>query len=159
MATLEELSQHFNIEELEKQLEVVIESQDPVGYMQSNINWEIDIGLDNDDDDELAPLTKLLGTQLLVNKGYEAWNPLKKFLNWLKRNRTAKTIKKILCSIADELKKLIDEEAELKKILGVAISAIIAAIGIGAINPMVLTLIVGLLATMILKGVANVCAV
>lgn len=158
MAKLEELNQRFDMSELEKQLELVIESQDPVGYMQSNINWEIDNDLD-DDDDDLIPLTRLLGTQLLVNKGYEAWNPLKKFLSWLKRNKTVKTIKKILCSIADELKKLIDEEAELKKILGVALTAIITAIGLSAISPTILTLVVGLLATMILKGVENVCAV
>lgn len=157
MATLEELNQHFDISELEKQLELVIESQDPVGYMQSNINWEIDKDLDNEE--ELGPLVKLLSTQLSGNKGYEAWNPLRKFLSWLNRNKTAKTIKKILCSIAAKIQELIDEEAELKKILGVALTAVIAAIGIGAINPMILTLIVGLLATMILKGVAKVCAV
>lgn len=157
MATLEELNQHFNIDELEKQLESVIESQDPVGYMQSNINWEIDKDLD--DDQELSPLTKMMAAQLTGNKRYETWNPFRKFLSWLNRNRTAKTVKKILCSIASKIQELIDEEAELKKILGIALTAIIAALGIGAINPMILTLIVGLLATMILKGVANVCAV
>ena len=157
MTKLEELNQQFDIEKLEKQLALVIESQDPVGYMQSNINWEIDNDLD--DDLEFSPLTKMLSTQFTVNKSYELWNPIKKFLNWFNRNRTAKTVKKILCGIADEIKKLIDEEAELKKILEIAIAAIIAAIGIGAINPMILTIIVGLLATMILKGIENVCAV
>lgn len=156
MATLEELNQHFDIEMLETQLKQVIESQDPVGYMQSNINWEIDKDLD--DDEELSPLTKLLSTQLSGNKGYEAWNPLRKFLTWLNRNKTAKTVKKILCSIAGKIQELIDEEAELKKILGVALTAIIAAMGIGAVNPVILTIIVGLLATMILKGVTTVCA-
>lgn len=157
MVTLEELNQKFDLSELERQLELVVESQDPVGYMQSNINWEIDNEVE--EDDELAPLTKMLSSQLLVTKGYEAWNPLKKFLSWFKQNKTAKAIKKILCGIADELKKLIDEEAELKKILGVALTAIIAAIGLGAISPTILTLVVGILATMILKGIENVCSI
>ena len=157
MATLEELQKQFDIGELEKQLGLAIESQDPVGYMESNINWQIDKDLT--DDHELSSLTKLLSAQLSGNKGYAAWNPLKKFLDWFNRSKSAKTVKKILCGIAGKIQELIDEEAELKKFLGVALTAIIAAIGIGAINPMILTLIVGLLATMILKGVANVCAV
>ncbi|MFC1225836.1 hypothetical protein ACFE6N_18680 [Pedobacter sp. BG31] len=47
----------------------------------------------------------------------------------------------------------------MKKILTVALSAIAATIGIGAINPMILTLVVGFLATMILKGAANFCGI
>lgn len=157
MEPLEELNQQFDIAILEKQLALVIESQDPVGYMQNNINWEIDNDLDNDL--EFSPLTNMLSTQFSANKGFELWNPIKQFLNWFNRNRTAKTVKKILCKKAEEIKALIDEEAELKKILEVALSAILLAIGIGAINPMILTIVVGLLATMILKGIENVCAV
>ncbi|MCX2839426.1 hypothetical protein OQ279_14840 [Salinimicrobium sp. MT39] len=156
MATLQEINQHFDLNELERQLQTVLTFQDPVGYMQSNINWEIDKE-DLDDTPELGQLTQIMAADLSANKMYGPWNPFQKFLNWFSRNRTAKKVKNGLCGIADEIQRLIDEEAELKKLLEAALLAIAAGIGIGAINPVLLTILVGILATMILKGVSSVC--
>lgn len=153
---LVELEKEFDLNELERQLQSVIESKDPIGYMSSNINWEIDKDLD--EHPGLTKISLLMADQPLY-MNYSNWNPIRRFLNWFQRNKVARKIKRILCEIADQIKKLIDEEAELKKILSVGLLAIIAALGIGSINPVLLTLLVGILATMILKGVESVCAI
>lgn len=156
--TIAELNQHFNVEELVDQLESAVITQDPLGYMESNINWEIDRDLEDSDDDlDINKLASVLFSESAVNKNYARFNPFRGFSRWFRRNRTVRKVKKILCSISDKIKELIDEEAELKKILEVALVAIATAIGIGAINPLVLTILVGFLATMILTGVSNVC--
>ena len=157
METMQALAEKFNLDELTQQLEDVVASKDPVGYMRNNINWEIDN--DTDNDENLMRIAGFMGADLSFGKNYEAWNPIRKFLDWFSRNKVAKKVKRILCGIADEIKKLIDEKAQLQRILTIALTAIATAIGIGAINPLLLTVLVGLLATMILKGVDAVCAV
>lgn len=157
MSSLGELNQKFDLDVLSEQLKATVDSKDPVGYMRSNINWEIDKDLD--DKPNLDIVANMMSISYSSNIGYEMWNPFRRFLEWLGRNKTASQIKKILCKIYAEIQKLIDEEAGLKKILTVALSAIAATIGIGAINPMILTLVVGFLATMILKGAANFCGI
>lgn len=157
MNELEEVNQKFNLDVLSKQLRTTIDSKDPIGYMKNNINWEIDNDLN--ETENLMGLTKMMSETYSSNISYEMWNPFRKFLDWLKKNKVANQLKKILCSINTEIQKLIDEEAELKKLIGFALTAIIAALGIGAINPMLLTLLVGFLATMILNGVANFCGI
>jgi hypothetical protein len=162
MDTMQQLSAQFNMDELTQQLHDVVASKDPVGYMKNNINWEIDNDVDDTgNSDNMMNIAGFLstGNEFFTKAGYESWNPFKKFLDWFSRNKVAKKVKKILCGIADEIKKLIDEEAKLKEILTIALAAIATAIGIGAINPLLLTVLVGLLATMILKGVDAVCAV
>jgi len=154
MTALAELNQKFDLDILSEQLNSVVESKDPVGYMRNNINWEIDKDLD---ELNLNGFTNSITALYATNIGYEMWNPLKKFLNWLNKSKVAKKIKKILCSINAQIQEMIDEKTELKRIIEVALTAIIAAIGIGAINPMVLTLLVGFLATIILDGVKNFC--
>ncbi len=154
---MQALEEKFNMDELTQQLEDVVASKDPVGYMRNNINWEIDNDIDNEGN--LMHITGFMGADLSFEKNYEAWNPIRKFLDWFSRNKIAKKVKRILCGITDEIKKLIDEQAELKRILSLALTAIATAIGLGAINPLLLTVLVGLLATMILKGVDAVCAV
>lgn len=157
MNSLEELNQKFDLDVLSEQLKSAVDSKDPLGYMRSNINWEIDKNLDTDAN--LKSITSMMTESYSTNISYEMWNPFRKFLDWLSRNRTANQIKKILCTISAEIQKLIDEEAELKRIIGIALSAIATAIGIGVISPMILTFVVGFLATMILKGAANFCGV
>ena len=157
MNSLEKLNQKFDLDVLSEQLKSAVDSQDPLGYMRSNINWEIDKDLDTKPN--LKGVTNMMIESYSTNITYEMWDPFRKFLDWLNRNKTANQIKKILCAINTEIQKLIDEEAGLKKIITIALTAIGTAIGIGAINPMILTLLVGFLATMILKGAANFCDV
>ena len=157
MNLLNELNQKFDLDVLSEQLKSTIDSKDPLGYMRSNINWEIDKDLETKSN--LGNLSTMMSELYSTNISYEMWNPFRKFLDWLNRNKVANQIKKILCTINNEIQKLIDEEAELKKIIELGLAALVTAIGIGAINPLVLTLLVGLLATMILKGVANFCAI
>ncbi|MUP46555.1 hypothetical protein E0K83_12480 [Gramella sp. BOM4] len=156
MAALEEIKQHFDIDELEKQLQTVLTLKDPIGYMESNINWEIDKE-DLDDSPELDDQILLMTSDSRMKTMYGAWNPFKRFLSWLSRKKIAKGVKKALCGIADKIQGLIDEEAELKKILEVALLALIGALGIGSINPVVLTIVVGFLGAMILNGVTKFC--
>jgi hypothetical protein len=157
MNSLEELNQKFDLDVLSEQLKSAVDSKDPLGYMRSNINWEIDKDLDTKPN--LKGVTNMMAESYSTNISYEMWNPFRKFLDWLNRNKMANQIKKILCKINAEIQKLIDEEAGLKKLITIALTAIAAAIGIGVINPMILTLVVGFLATMILKGAANFCGV
>jgi len=156
MDILTKVQNSFNLDELTKQLQTVIDSGDPIGYMSTNINWEIDSDLEADDNkthfSKLVPATNIAAS-------YEIWNPLRGFLNWLSRKKIARSIKQIICSIAGKIQELIDEGAELKKILTVAITAAATTLGVGALNPVVMTLIVGMLAAAILKGVANYCAI
>jgi hypothetical protein len=153
---LAELEQNFDLNELQKQLESVIESNDPIGYMSDNINWEIDKDLD--DEPDLMNVATLV-VRDLGNNNYQKFISFRKFIAWFKRNKIAKKIKRVLCKIADQIKVPIYAEAELKPILQVALLAIIAALGIGAINPVILTILIGTLATMILKGVEKVCVI
>ncbi|ARS39311.1 hypothetical protein CA265_06335 [Sphingobacteriaceae bacterium GW460-11-11-14-LB5] len=157
MNSLEELNHKFDLDVLSEQLKSAVDSKDPLGYMRSNINWEIDKDLDTKSN--LEGVTSMMTESYSTNISYEMWNPFRKFLDWLNRNKTANQVKKILCTINAEIQKLIDEEAGLKKLITIALTAIAAAIGIGVINPMILTLVVGFLATMILKGAANFCDV
>lgn len=147
-----EFAGNFDLDSLADQLRSVLVSKDPIGYMERNINWEIDA--DVDDADLLSLDMPYDESFVLLDDG----NPLRRFYNWLRRSRLSKKVKRILCGIADQIKELLDEEAELKKLLTVAIAAIAAALGAGAINPVLLTLLVGFLASMILKGVAQFCA-
>lgn len=156
MENLEHLGTQFNLDELANQLQTVIDTKDPFGYMQSNINWEID---NNTETNPLIKSSAFEGNAKAITFGFVNWNPFSRFMNWLKRNRVANSVKKVLCNITAKIKELIDEEAELKTILGVALAAIVTALGIGAINPLLLTVLVGFLATMILNGVDNFCAI
>ena len=152
--TLEAIEANYDLDELANQLKAVIESKNPLKYMDENINWSIDKDVESSTKDELKFTSKLLSENSM-----EDWNPFRGILNWLKRSRIAKRVKKILCSIATKIQELIDEEAELKKILSVAIAAIVAALGFSAINPVLLTVLVGLLATVMIDGIANFCAI
>jgi hypothetical protein len=157
---MELLNANFNLDELSNQLQSVIDSKDPMGYMENNLNWEIDNQIEPAIIPENNKMFNLYGTEAgFASASYAAWNPFRRFIDWFRRSKLIKTIRKALCTVVDKIKQLIDEEAELKKILGVAISAIAAAIGAGSINAAVLTIVVGMLATMILKGVEQVCAI
>ncbi|SDD85890.1 hypothetical protein [Pedobacter soli] len=157
MNALEEINQKFDLDVLSKQLKSAVDSKDPLGYMRSNINWEIDKDLDIKPN--LEDITSMMSESYSTNISYEMWDPFRKFLDWLNRNKTANQIKNILCKINAEIQKLIDEEAKLKEIIGIALTAIAARIGIEAISSMILTLVVGFLTTMILKGAANFCGI
>ncbi|HLA55548.1 MAG TPA: hypothetical protein VK623_05590 [Flavobacterium sp.] len=152
--TLETIAGIYDIDELANQLKSVIESKNPLKYMDENINWAIDKDVEPE-----ANMDITFSSKFLTESSMEAWNPFKGIMNWLRKSRIAKRVKKILCSIVAKIQELIDEGAELKKILGVALAAIIAALGLGAINPVLLTVLVGLLATAILDGITNFCAV
>ena len=157
MNALEEINQKFDLDVLSKQLKSAVDSKDPLGYMRSNINWEIDKDLDIKPN--LEDITSMMSESYSTNISYEMLDPFRKFLDWLNRNKTANQIKNILCKINAEIQKLIDEEAKLKEIIGIALTAIAARIGIEAISSMILTLVVGFLTTMILKGAANFCGI
>ncbi|OYQ49731.1 hypothetical protein CHU92_00270 [Flavobacterium cyanobacteriorum] len=151
---LEAVKANYDLDKLANQLKLVIESGNPLKYMDENINWAIDKDLETDSKNNLDFTSKFLSVT-----STDDLNPFTGIINWLKRSRTSKRVKRILCSIITQIQELIDEGAELKKILSVAITAIITALGFGAINPVLLTVLVGLLATAILDGVANFCAV
>jgi hypothetical protein len=157
---MEMLNSSFNMDELSSQLQSVLDSRDPMGYMETNLNWEIDNQIESAIIPENNKMFNLYGSEAsLVSAKHAAWNPFRRFFDWFRRSILVRTVRRAICSVVDQIKQLIDEEAELKKILGVAISALAAAIGAGAINAAVLTIVVGLLATMILKGVEQVCAI
>lgn len=152
--SLEAIKESYDLDELANQLKAVIDSRDPLKYMNENINWAIDKDVEKSTDTQ-----KVFKSNLLEEKTEDGWNPFKGILNWLNKSRTAKKVKKILCSMASKIQELIEEEAELKKILGVVLTAIVTALGLGAINPVLLTVSVGLLATAVLEGVSNFCAI
>jgi hypothetical protein len=77
----------------------------------------------------------------------------------MERSLWVKKTRKVLCSSSDKIKSLIDEKAGMKKILEYALVALASAVGIAAINPMILSILVGLLATMILNGVDQFCGI
>lgn len=137
------------------QLQQVVATGNVLGYLENNINYDIDI--------DLAPSGDLFTKRMLVADtrfalAENADFSTNRFLGWWERSELVKKIKRAICTVVDEIRRLIDEEAELKKILEVALLAVAAVVGI-AINPVVITIVVGLLATMILKGVATVCPV
>ena len=137
------------------QLQQVVATGNVLGYLENNINYDIDI--------DLAPSGDLFTKRMLVADtrfalAENADFSTNRFLGWWERSELVKKIKRAICTVVDEIRRLIDEAAELKKILEVALLAVAAVVGI-AINPVVITIVVGLLATMILKGVATVCPV
>lgn len=156
----EKLNEEFNMQELSSQLQSVLDSKDPMGYMENNLNWEID----NQVEMSIIPGNHKMFA-LYANEGaftsaaHLSWNPFRRFIDWFRRSRLVANVRKGICTVVDKIKQLIDEEAELKKILSIAVTAVAAAIGMAAINAAVLTIIVGLLATMILKGVDQVCSI
>lgn len=134
------------------QLEQVIESKDVQSYLLSNINYEVDFDFDETPNDNSSIPASLL------NKGAEADFIFTRFITWWKNSRLVNKVKKAICDVVNQIKLLIDEEAQLKIILGAAMAAVGAALGI-AINPLVATIIVGVVAAMILDGVSSVCPV
>lgn len=137
------------------QLQQVVTTGNVLGYLENNINYEIDMNLEPKGDiltkRMLLPQTRFA---LIENADFST----NRFLGWWERSELVKKIKKAICTVVDKIRKLIDEEAELKKILEVALLAIVAAAGL-TLNPVVITIAVGLLATMILKGVEVVCPI
>ena len=156
MATLQEINQTFDLNALENELRMALITGDPEGYMQRNINWQ-------GDNVDMEPIHNMESYKLRENSDISFLNreinaPDNGFFGWLLRNRKAKRVKNILCGAAREIQDLIDEEAELKKIIEAGILAVAVVIGIGAVNPLVLTILVGTLAAMILRGVTTVCS-
>jgi uncharacterized membrane protein len=125
--------------------------------MESNINWELDQTDEDADDPDLKFVEAFVPSAEGKGMTYMRWNPFRNFINWFKRNKIASKIKKALCKIADKLKDLFDAEAKLKTILEVAVVALATALGITFINPLVLTLVVGILMMMMFKGFDYVC--
>lgn len=134
------------------QLEQVIESKNVQSYLLSNINYEVDFDFDETSNDNSSIPPSLL------NKGAEADFIFTPFITWWKNSRLVNKVKKAICVVVNKIKLLIDEEAQLKIILGAAMAAVGAAVGI-AINPLVMTIVVGVVAAMILDGVSSVCPV
>ncbi len=137
------------------QLQQVVATGNVLGYLENNINYDIDT--------DLAPSGDLFTKKMLLPKTRFALTEnadfsTSRFLDWWERSELVEKIRKAICTVVNEIRILIDEEAELKKILEVALLAIVAAVGL-TLNPVVITIAVGLLATMILKGVAAVCPV
>ena len=79
MNSLEELNQKFDLDILSEQLKSAVDSKDPLGYMRSNINWEIDKELDSKPN--LKGLTIMMTEAYTTNISYEMWNPFRKFLD------------------------------------------------------------------------------
>lgn len=137
------------------QLQQVVTTGNVLGYLENNINYEIDT--------DLEPKGDIFTKRMLLPETSFALSDTadfsaSRFLGWWERSELVKKIKKAICTVVDKIRKLIDEEAELKKILEVALLAIAAAAGL-TLNPVVITIAVGILATMILKGVEAVCPI
>lgn len=143
--------QEQQLDAMTSQLQRVLETKDVQSYLESNINYELDPDLDEQSQAENALPPGFLGDTV-------ADSIFSRFFNWWRNSRLVKKIKKAICTAVNKIKELIDEEAELKKILQVALAAVLAALGI-TINPIVATIIIGLVATMILEGVTAVCPV
>lgn len=157
-ALLNELGQKYDLDTLAMQLADVVDIKNPVKYMEHNINWEIDSLLEptaNGNADAVAQLFALPKSEDMKMDIHL----IKRFRDWMERSLWVKKTRKVLCSSSDKIKSLIDEEAGMKKILEYALVALASAVGIAAINPMILSILVGLLATMILNGVDQFCGI
>ena len=157
--TLSEIQTDFDVQSLAEQLQYAVNSNDPVGYMENNINWEVGT-IDGEEDESLAFIenfaTETINMAMRRDMNIHLF---RRFIRWFRRNKISSKVKRALCAIIDKIKELIDADAELKIIIEVALVALATAIGIAYINPVLLTIMVGILAMMILKGVDKVCGI
>lgn len=94
------------------QLQQVVTTGNVLGYLENNINYNIDVDLASSGD--LFTKRMLLSPTrfaLIENADFST----NRFLEWWERSQLVKKIKKAICAVVDKIKKLIDEEAELKK--------------------------------------------
>lgn len=156
---LQEIQSKFDLDALSAQLETVVQSGDPAGYLEHNINWEVDRDVDSAPSHEMLHSVNEMMSLSAVQHNYLSWHPFKKFKEWMEKSNKVKTVKRILCSIAAEIEKQIDEKAALSKIVQIAVLAVASAVGIAFISPVVLSIVVSVLATMILNGVNKFCGI
>ncbi len=143
------VEENYDLDALANQLKMVVESGDPLTYMERNINYEID------KDVESVGGEKLKFNSAHMASAAEARDRLRAFKDWLERSRIAKKVKNALCTIVDRIKEVIDAEGTLKQVLTTALAALPIAL---MTHPVAVTVLVGFLATMILDGVTNFCA-
>jgi len=158
MEILEQIENEYNLDAIEGQLEMIIQDKNVFEYLDKNLNWEIDNDLMPDDSTELVNFTHNIQFEIVENSALSLASAGSRFANWFKRSFKVANIRKGICKLRAKLEKLIDTKAQLKDILKVAISSLATVIGI-SINPMVTTIIIGLLATLIIQGFDKFCAV
>lgn len=155
---LNQLGQKYDLDTLAMQLSDVVAGKNPVKYMENNINWEIDGLLEPTVNGNADAVAQLFAVPKSEDMKLDI-HVLKRFRDWMERSLWVKKTRKVLCASADKIKSMVDEEAGMKKILEYAIVALASAVGIAAINPMILSILVGLLATMLLNGVNQFCGI
>lgn len=146
----------INDDQLALELKSILESKSPYSYIEKNSHWrEFDFKIEQFDYSAVVESMHLGGqdkAELQERNGEE-----KSFIKWFAQSREVEMIKKVICRIIDELKKLIDEKAELKNIIRAGLGALAAYAGITDFSGLIVTVLVGLLAQAILNGLDGFC--
>jgi hypothetical protein len=152
---LADIQKRINLDALTHQLATITATRDPVGYMEGNINWEIDTALLEASDSSLD----FLDASVHAPGGmkYQNWNPYGKFLGWVKRHPSAALVSQALCHNSPDIHQLLQKKADLKEVVGRGLLALVAKHGKGFITPSNITMMVGILGVMVLHGVEVVC--
>lgn len=153
MDTLSSSVSNFDLTVLAHQLRSVVEYKNPLSFMESKINWEIDTDLIP----ELQKGHGFLADPAEGDKANTETSRWQTFVEWLAKSREVEIVREAICTIVDKIKELIDARAELEKLLTVSITSLSAVLLGGPITGILLTILVGLLGQIILKGILKVC--
>jgi|GEM_PF-4587968 len=160
------------LEALALQLQQVINSRDPLNYLEQNVNYELELtssynksslpSISNDYILERAEFDLDLDHfKLSMHSDTPSLDSIRSrnFRRWIRGNKFSYVIvRKGMCKIVNIIKEAIDEEKTLKIILGLIFTALITVLSI-PISVIVSTIVVTILADMILNGVDYVCPV